>query len=75
LFGFLIFECQVRFGNAAISREATKIDLIYIYISFIGRKQWQTTPKNLPHTCSVPEPYRSHDWTLVPASPASKAEF
>ena len=25
--------------------------------------------------CSVPEPYRSHDWALVPASPASKAEY
>ena len=24
------FECQVYFGNAAISREATKIDLIYL---------------------------------------------
>jgi len=27
---FLIFECQVRLGNAAISREATKIDLIHL---------------------------------------------
>ena len=25
--------------------------------------------------CSVPEPYRSHDWALVTASPASKAEY
>ena len=25
--------------------------------------------------CSVPEPYRSHDWALVPANPASKAEY
>ena len=39
-----------------------------------GGKQWQTTPKNCPE-CSVPEPYRSHDWALVPASPASKAEY
>ena len=41
-----------------------------------GGKQWQTTPN--PSTCpacSVPEPYRSHDWALVPASPASKAEY
>ena len=39
-----------------------------------GRKQWQTTPKTCPR-CSVPEPYRSHDWALVPANPASKAEY
>ena len=25
--------------------------------------------------CSVPEPYRSHDWALVPVNPASKAEY
>jgi hypothetical protein len=29
-------------------------------------KQWQPTPKNLPG-CSVPEPYWSPDWALVPA--------
>ena len=23
----------------------------------------------------MPEPYRSHDWALVPANPASKAEY
>jgi hypothetical protein len=28
--------------------------------------QWQTTPKTCPE-CSMPEPYRSPDWTLVPA--------
>ena len=31
-------------------------------------------PRTCPR-CSVPEPYRSHDWALVPASPASKAEY
>ena len=31
-------------------------------------------PKSCPG-CSVPEPYRSHDWALVPANPASKAEY
>ena len=25
--------------------------------------------------CSVPEPHRSNDWALVPANPASKAEY
>jgi len=32
----------------------------------------------IPRTCpgfSVPEPYRSHDWALVPANPVSKAEY
>ena len=39
-----------------------------------GGKQWQNTPRTCPG-CSVPEPYRSHDWALVPARPASKAEY
>jgi len=39
-----------------------------------GGKQWQTTPRTCPG-CSVPEHYRSHDWAVVPASPASKAEY
>ena len=39
-----------------------------------GGKQWQTTPRTCPG-CSVPEPYRSHDWALVSANPASKAEY
>ena len=34
-----------------------------------GGKQWQPTPKNLPGR-SVPEPYRSPDWALVPAKPS-----
>jgi len=32
-------------------------------------------PQEFCPGCSVPEPYRSHDWALVPASPASKAEY
>ena len=39
-----------------------------------GGKQWQTTPRTCPG-CSVPEPYRSHDRALVPARPATKAEY
>ena len=39
-----------------------------------GGKQWQTSPKILPRM-HVPEPHRSHDWALVPASPASKVEY
>ena len=32
------------------------------------------TSKSCPG-CSVPEPHRSHDWALVPANPAFKAEY
>jgi hypothetical protein len=32
-------------------------------------KQWQTTPKRTCLERSVPEPYRSYDWALVPAKP------
>ena len=39
-----------------------------------GGKQWQTTPRTCPG-CGLSEPYRSHDWSLVSASPASKAEY
>ena len=38
-------------------------------------KQWQTIPPRTCPGCSVLEPYRSHDWALVPTSPASKAEY
>ena len=34
----------------------------------------QLPPRTCPG-CSVPEPYRSHDWALVPANPVSKAEY
>ena len=40
----------------------------------LGGKQWQTTPRTCPG-CSVPEPHWSQDWALVPANPASKAEY
>ena len=39
-----------------------------------GEKQWQITPRTCPG-CSVSEPYLSHDWALVPANPASKAQY
>ena len=38
-----------------------------------GESNGKLPPRTCPG-CSVPEPYRSHDWALVPASPASKAE-
>ena len=40
-----------------------------------GEKQWQSTPPRTCPGCSMPEPYQSHDWALVPANPASKAEY
>ena len=39
-----------------------------------GESKGKLPPRTCPG-CSVPEPYRSHDWALVPASPASKAEY
>ena len=48
------------------------------------RRKWErlkageSNGKLPPRTCpgySVPEPHRSHDWALVPADPASKAEY
>ena len=39
-----------------------------------GESKGKLPPRTCPG-CSVPEPYRSHDWALVPLSPASKAEY
>ena len=40
----------------------------------VGESNGKLPPRACPE-CSVPEPYRSHDWALVPVSPASKAEY
>ena len=32
-------------------------------------------PQEFAQDAVCPEPYRSHDWALVPANPASKAEY
>ena len=39
-----------------------------------GESNGKLTQRTCPG-CSVPEPYRSHDWALVPVRPASKAEY
>jgi len=39
-----------------------------------GESNGKLPPRTCPG-CSVPEPYRLHDWALVPASPASKVEY
>ena len=46
---------------------------VHIYI-YMGESNGKLPPRTCPG-CSVPEPYRSHDWALVPANPASKAEY
>ena len=48
------------------------IVISYIYGS--GESNGKLPPRTCPG-CSVPEPYRSCDWALVPANPASKAEY
>ena len=47
---------------------------IIIIITTMGDSNGKLPPRTCPG-CSVPEPYRSHDWALVPANPASKAEY
>jgi len=39
-----------------------------------GESNGRLPPRTCPG-CSVPEPYQSHDWALVPASPGSKVEY
>ena len=38
------------------------------YTAFAGESNDKLPPRTCPG-CSVPEPYRSHDWALVPAKP------
>jgi hypothetical protein len=61
LFGFLICECEIHFGTAAIGREATKIDHIYpsLWIQLDGHTDnlsgYTSTLNNLPfQTWTVP---------------------
>ena len=39
-----------------------------------GESNGKLPPRTCPG-CSVPEPHRSHDWALVPANAACKAEY
>ena len=43
-------------------------------VVYVGENNGKLPPRTCPG-CSVPEPYLSHDWALVPANPASKAEY
>jgi len=55
-------------------------DMYYIEIKHLeasdiaGKSNGKLPPSTCPG-CTVPEPYRSHEWALVPANPASKAEY
>ena len=40
----------------------------------MGESNGKLLPRTFPG-CSMPEPYRSHDWALIPTSPAFKAEY
>ena len=49
-----------------------------LYLSYKIKARGKVMANYPPRTCpgrSVPEPHRSHDWALVPASPAPKAEY
>ena len=60
-----------KFANALKNAFYAKL-IIYIYI--VGESNGKLPPRTCPG-CSLPEPYRSHEWALVPANPASKAEY
>ena len=48
--------------------------VVYIRSIKAGESNGKLTPRTCPG-CSVPKPYRSHDWGLIPANPACKAEY
>jgi len=58
-----------------ISYSVTIREILYFTICWVlGESNGKLPPRTCPG-CSVPEPYRSHEWALVPASPVSKAEY
>jgi hypothetical protein len=42
---------------------------MYVHISYLGESNGKLPLRTCPG-CSVPEPYRSPDWALVPVKPA-----
>ena len=63
-------------SKASPSHDEWKTNLMSLVILFhllcaLGESNGKLPPRTCPG-CSMPEPYRSHDWALVPASPASK---
>ena len=51
-----------------------KFYIIYIYIQILGEINGKLPLRTCPG-CSVPEPYRSPDWALVPAQTSPKADY
>ena len=63
--------------NVTHNRRKNQIDVYFIFLlidSTSGESNGKLPPRTCPG-CSVPDPHRSHDWALVPANPASKAEY
>jgi hypothetical protein len=51
------------------------INLVFMCnISFLGKSNSKLPLRTCPE-CSVPEPYRSPDWALVPAKTGPRAEY
>ena len=72
------------FFSPTVPPFAARISRVVADVEASGGEKWESLKAeesngNLPPRtcpgCSVPEPYRSHDWALVPANPASKAEY
>jgi len=57
--------------STSIKEHQTKL---YKNNATMGENNGKLLPRTCPG-CSVPQPYRSHDWALVPANPAFKAEY
>jgi len=71
--------CDLRdkisnFFNKFLEGSLLLCPLIILIALFCILKLFFTIGRACPGS-SVPEQYRSHDWALVPASPASKAEY
>jgi len=82
------WKSEFRQNYRTNSRPQFQLSLLGSLASFgragTWRRKWErlragessgTQPPRICPGCSVPEPHQSHDWALVPASPASKAEY
>ena len=73
-----VCECVCAFVCVCVCVNVLSVKLQYCIFFFLkcvtGESNGKLPPRTCPG-CSVPEPYRSHDWALVPASPASKDEY
>ena len=65
------YRILLRMRNVSDKINRENKNILY---SITGESNGKLPPRTCPG-CSVPEPYRSHDWALVPANPAPKAEY